>query len=43
MKAVQHPGQVAVALIDAFTRAKVERNGSLFESFEGFVLPALVA
>ena len=40
-------GQVAVALIDTFegavTRAKVERDRSPFDSFEGFVLPALVA
>jgi TetR/AcrR family transcriptional repressor of nem operon len=40
------PGQVSVALIDAFegavTRAKVERNRSPFDSFEDFVLPTLV-
>jgi TetR/AcrR family transcriptional regulator, transcriptional repressor for nem operon len=40
-------GQVAAALIDAFegavTRAKVERSRSPFDSFESFVLPALVA
>ena len=46
LPAGKDPGQVAVALIDAFegavTRAKVERNRSPFDSFEGFALPALV-
>ena len=46
LPAGRDPGQVAAALIDAFegavTRAKVERNRSPFDSFEGFVLPALV-
>ncbi|OWV97992.1 TetR family transcriptional regulator C-terminal domain-containing protein [Rhizobium sp. R693] len=46
LPAGKDPEQVAVALIDAFegavTRAKVERNRSPFDSFEGFVLPALV-
>ena len=46
LPAGKEPGQVAVALIDAFegavTRAKVERNRSPFDSFEGLVLPALV-
>jgi len=40
------PEHVAVALIDAFegavTRAKVERNRSPFDTFEAFVLPALI-
>ncbi|CCM79458.1 putative transcriptional regulator, TetR family [Rhizobium mesoamericanum STM3625] len=46
LPARKDPAQVAVALIDAFegavTRAKVERNRLPFDSFEGFVLPALV-
>lgn len=47
LPAGKDPGRVAVALIDAFegavTRAKVERDRSPFDSFENFVLPALVA
>ena len=47
LPAGKDPAHVAVALIDAFegavTRAKVERNRSPFDSFEAFVLPALIA
>ena len=46
LPAGKDPRQVAVALIDAFegavTRAKVERSRSPFDSFQTFVLPALV-
>ena len=44
---MDHAEEAVGQLIDAFegavTRAKVERNRSPFDSFEGFVLPALVA
>ena len=47
LPAGKDPRQVAVALIDAFegavTRAKVERSRSPFDSFQTFVLPALLA
>jgi len=46
LPAGKEPRQLAVALIDAFegavTRAKVERSRSPFDSFQTFVLPALV-
>ena len=46
LSAHKDPGQLAVALIDAFEgavmRAKVERSRAPFDSFERFVLPALI-
>ncbi len=46
LPAAKDPGQLAIALIDAFegavTRAKVERSRAPFDSFERFVLPALI-
>jgi len=46
LSAGKDPGQLAVALIDTFEgavmRAKVERSRAPFDSFERFVLPALL-
>lgn len=46
LSAENDPGQLAIALIDAFEgavmRAKVERSRAPFDSFERFVLPALI-
>jgi TetR/AcrR family transcriptional repressor of nem operon len=47
LASTKDPKQLAVALIDTFEgtvmRAKVERSGKPFESFERYVLPCLLA